>query len=119
MAENKRRLASHRQCCDDAADITDKAKVEHAIGFVEDEVADLVQLQLVVAIRSQTRPGCANDDVGACAHPLHLREPAHAANDCNHAILLPAQLAQAFLDLQGQFAGRCEDERTGREAMGL
>ncbi len=54
----QQRLALRRQLCDDPANVMDEAHVEHAIGFVEDQVVDPVKPQRValVATRTSTPP---------------------------------------------------------------
>ncbi len=86
-------------------------EIEHAVRLVEDEVADLVQLQLARRHQIADAPGRADHDVGASPHPLHLHRTAEAAEDCDDAaLLIAAEAMEAFLDLQGEFAGRRHDE---------
>ena len=107
----QRRLPVGRQGGDDAADVADEAEIEHAVRLVEHEVADLVQLQFAGGHQVADAAGRADHDVGAAAHPLHLRRTADAAEDRDDAaLMLAAEAMQAFLDLQGELAGRRQDE---------
>ena len=117
VAENSDDWRSDRQCGDDTANVTNEAEVEHAVRLVEHEMADLVQLQLAGAHQVADAAWRADHDVGARAHPLHLHEAADATKNGNDAALLSAEPAQAFLDLQCQFAGRRQDQGACGEAM--
>ena len=97
----QRRLPFRRQGRDDPADVADEAEIEHAVGLVEHEVADLVQLQLAGGHQVADPAGRADHDVGARPHPLHLHEAADAAEDGDDAAAsVAAEPVQAFLDLQ-------------------
>ena len=114
----QRRLPARRQRRDDAADVADEAEIEHAVRFVEHEMADLVQPQFAGGHQVADAARRADHDVGAAAHPLHLREAAHAAEDRDDpAALLAAEAEQAVLDLQGEFAGGGQDQGARGEAV--
>ena len=100
-----------RQGGDDPANIANEAEVQHAVGLVQHEVADLVQFQLAGGHQVADAAGRADHDVGASPHPLHLHEAADAAENRNDATRHPiAEPVQTRFDLQCQFAGRRQDE---------
>ena len=105
------------QCGDDTSNVANEAKVEHAVRLVEHEMADLVQLQFAGGHQVADTAWRADHDVGARAHPLHLHEAADATKNGNDAQLLTAERAQAFLDLQCEFARRRQDQGTCAIAM--
>ena len=79
-------LAVRRQQREHAADVADEAHVEHAVGFVEDEVAHAAQVDvaLVGVVEQAARRG--DDDVDAAAQRVDLRARADAAEDQGRAL---------------------------------
>ena len=102
-----------------AADVVDKAHVEHAVGFVQDEDLDLAQVYRLLLHVIEQAPGRRDDDVDAAAQLLDLRLEAHAAVDHGGAKLhVLAVGAHALLHLHRELARGHEDEAAHRMARG-
>ena len=107
------------QGSDDSANVANETQVEHPIGLIQHEVADLVQLQFLRGHQVANAARRADNDIGAATHPLDLHESADAAQDGDDPQrLLVGVTAQAVLDLQCQFARRCQDQRACGEMGG-
>ena len=92
-------------------DVVDKAHVQHAIRFVEDQNLHLAQVQRALAGVIQQAAGRGHQDVNAAAQFFDLR--AHADATKHHhgtEFQVFAVNAHAFLDLGGEFAGRRHDQ---------
>ncbi len=109
--------ADGRQQRENLADVADKAHVEHAVGFVEDENFQLRQIDIALTNMIEQSPGCGDEDVDAAAQLRDLRVDAHAAEDHGgfQRQILTIGL-HAFGDLRGEFARRREDQRAHRAA---
>jgi hypothetical protein len=97
----------------------DEAHVEHAVGFVEHQDLDLAQVDglLLDVVEQPARRG--DDHVDPAAQRVDLRLHAHAAVDAGGLELeVLAVGANAFLDLEGELAGRRDDEAAHRVARG-
>ncbi len=106
-------LALLRQQGQDAADVADKAHVEHAIRFVQHQDLHLVKLDgiLVVEIDQTARTGHQHVQTTASRH--HLRVDAHATK--YHVAAqgqMLAVVAHALAHLGGQLARRGQYQRT-------
>ncbi len=106
-------LTLFRQQSQDAADIADKAHVEHAVRFVQHQDLDFVELDgvLVVKVHQTARAGHQHVQTTASRH--HLRVDAHAAKyhvAADRQVL--AVVAHALAHLGGQFAGRGQHQGT-------
>ena len=55
----QQRLPLLRQLRDNLPDVVNEAHVEHAVGFVEHEHLDMVEMDCAALIRSSRRPGVA------------------------------------------------------------
>ena len=114
-------LAAGRQLGEHAPHIVYKAHVQHAVGFIKHEMPDVGQRDkpLVDQVEQTARRG--HQDVDAGAQVLYLPVLGNAAEDDGmpNASRPPVD-ADAFPDLDGQFAGGGEDERPDRaRAFGL
>ncbi len=106
------RLALRRQHGDDALDVGQEAQVEHLVGLVEDEGADLRQVELALAGQVEQTARGADDHVDALLEGLDLGLVRPAAVDGEHADV--AHLAggqQVVGDLLAELAGRDDDQR--------
>ncbi|MNM80106.1 hypothetical protein D3C81_920560 [compost metagenome] len=105
-------LAAFRQGLEDRLDVFHEAELEHLVGLVEDQTLNGGQQLLVAtqAIAQATRG--RHHHLGALAQSLELRPHGRAAVDRQH--LHARHVAGVALegrgDLQGQLAGRGQDE---------
>ena len=121
-ALRQRRREQHRlamlgrgQLAQDVADVDDEAEVEHAIGFIEHDGLDEagVEHMLLVVIDDAARR--ADQDVHAVLELAALFFIVHAAEHHGHAELrVLAEQHRVLVDLDGQFAGRGDDQRADR-----
>ena len=100
-------LALLRQGRIDRAQLVGKAQVEHAVGFVQHQGLQLVELHRVLAEQIEQATGSGHQHVDALAQLHHLRVDAHPAV---YGIGAQRQMlavgAKALMHLLGQLAGR-------------
>ncbi len=104
-------LGQHRR---NAAHILDETHVEHAVGLVHDEGRGVVQPQLPLFDKVEQTARCRHQNINAARQHVDLAALANAAN--NHAMAqfqAAAIDAQGLIDLHGQFARRCQNQRAG------
>ena len=77
----EQRLARLRRRRDDAADRRQEAHVEHAIGFVEHQHLQRVEIHVALLHQVDQAAGRGDDDVDAAAQRLDLRAFTDAAED--------------------------------------
>ena len=75
------RLAVGRKQFDNPPDVGHEAHVEHAIGFVQHEHLDRIELQAALVVEVEQTAGRGDDDVDTAAEQLHLRHLADTAVD--------------------------------------
>ena len=108
-------LSLLRQHVEDAGDIGDETHVEHPVGFVEDQRLHRVEADALVLDVVEQAAGGGDEDLdtlfefGDLWLDVHAAESAHGTNRRVLAVGL-----DRFVDLQRQFAGRCEDQRAHR-----
>ena len=116
----QQRLALGRRLAHNAADGGQKAHVEHAVGLVEHQHLDLVQVAgaLLDQIDQTARRG--DQDVAAVLKGSGLRLVAHAAHD-GHGDMTGdvGDLARDLVDLLGKLARGGDDEHHGAAAVAL
>ncbi len=114
-------LTLGRQLGQHAADVVDKAHVEHAVGFVQHQNFDLGQVNRVLVFQIQQTARRCHQDVDAAAQLHHLRVDADAAEHHQRTqVQVLAVGTHVFADLRGQFAGWRQDQRTHRAtALGV
>ena len=96
---------------DDFADVVDEAHVEHAVGFVEHQELDLVELQPVALHEVEQAAGGRDQDFDALHDRADLAAHRHAADRQRRAQADVAAIgAEAVEDLARQFAGRRQDQ---------
>ncbi len=95
----------------DPLDVGQEAQVEHAVGLVEHQRADLAEHQVALLGQVEQPARGADDDVDALAQRLDLRLVRAAAVDGQHprAEVL-ARVGHVAGDLQAQLAGRHDDQ---------
>ena len=95
----------------DAADVVDEAHVQHAVGLVEHEEADFVQRDVTLPDEVQQPARGGDQQVHAALQRIDLRALVDASED--HAVAdgeVARIVAAAFVDLDGQFARRRDDQ---------
>ena len=116
----QQRLALGRRLAHNAADGGQKAHVEHAIGLVEHQHLDLVQVAgtLLDQIDQTARRG--DQDVATVLEGSGLGLVAHAAHD-GHGNMAGdvGDFARDLVDLLGKLARRGDDEHHGAAAVAL
>ena len=116
----QQRLALGRRLAHNTANGGQKAHVEHAVGLVEHQHLDLVQVAgvLLDQIDQTTRRGDQN--VAAVLERRGLRLVAHAAHD-GHGDMAGdvGNLARDLVDLLGKLARGGDDEHHGAAAVAL
>ena len=112
------RLPFRRQMPEHAADVGEEAHVQHAVGFIEDEDLEPLELRVAVLEVIEQTSGRGDDDVDAAAEGVLLRPHADAAVDRGAGQRrVHGQLAQMLVDLRRQLARRREDQRARRAAL--
>ena len=100
-----------RQHGQEGLDVGEKAHVEEAVGLVDDEIAEVLELEVAAAGEVEETARSADDDVDALAEQGDLAVVAHAAEeDADDEGQVLAQDLGLALDLDGQLAGRGDDE---------
>ena len=98
--------------CENLANVTDEAHVEHAVGLVEDEELDVGQIDMALTDHVEQTAGCGGEDVDATAQVLLLRALADATE---HDHAADVEVARVLLDvvvnLGSQFTGRAHHQR--------
>ena len=113
-------LTLGRRLAHNAADGGQKAHVEHAIGLVEHQDLNLVQVAgaLLDQVDQTTRRG--DQDVAAVLEGRGLRLVAHAAHDGHGNMARDvSDFACDLVDLLGKLARRGDDEHHGAAAVAL
>ena len=103
----KQRVAFGREFGNHPTHRGNKSHVEHAVGFVENEQFDAVEVHLALLHQIEQTTGRGDDDIDAAAHGLHLRMLSDAAE--NHRVADIHMAAVGFdtvADLGREFAGR-------------
>ncbi len=114
----EQRLAPDRQLGDDFADVVDEAHVEHAVGFIEHQEFDLVELQAVALHEIEQAAGGGDQHLDALHQGADLAAHRHAADGERRGQPDVAAIGvEAVEDLPGQFAGRREHQHAA--ALGL
>ena len=106
---------------EDLRHVVEEAHVEHAVGLVEDDGLDLVEPQIFAVVVIHEAAGGRHDDVRVLLKLVDLRLHARAAVDHGHAdaLIEGEQAVHLVADLQGEFAGRGEDQRLQVVAFGV
>ena len=102
------------------ADVVDEAHVEHAIGLVEDEDLDGIELHVALLHEVEQATGRRDEDVRLAAERLLLPALTDAAVDdgVRQAEVLAVR-PRALGDLRGELARRREDERADAAVLRL
>src|SRR5690606_5097601 len=111
------RLPPARRLPDDLGDGVVETHVEHAIGFVEYQRIEPVELQRALLQVLLHASGRADDDVRAVLQRADLRADGNAAAQCQDldVVCRAGQPAQLLGDLIGQLARRAEHQGLAAE----
>ena len=103
------------------ADVVEEAHVEHAVGFVEDDHLDLVELEGAALEVIHDAAGRADDDLRAVPQAAQLAVVGLAAVDGDFADALfeGGELGNFLGDLHGEFARGAEDQDLRRAETGI
>ena len=107
-----------RAAVEDAPHIRQETHVEHAVGLVQHQELDLVELAGAALHVVEQPAGGGHQDIHAVAQGVLLLAVADAAEDDGGAqVGEPGEIANGGFDLRGQFAGRFEDQQAGLRAV--
>lgn len=98
----------------DALDVGEEAQVQHLVGLVQNERADVAEVELLLAREVEQPARGADDDVDALLERFDLRLVGPAAVDGEHPDVTDlAGGLEVVGDLLAQLAGGDDDERLG------
>ena len=116
----ERRLPLGRRLGQDPLDVLDEAHVEHLVRLVEDEEADVVELERAPPHVVHDAAGRADHDLDAALQAAELPLVGLAAVDGQRLhVLVAAVLVQRLRDLDRQLARRGQNERLHRAQLGV
>ena len=116
----QQRLALGRRLAHNAANGGQKAHVEHAVGLVQHQYLDLVQVAGTLLDQVDQTTRRSDQDVAAVLKSRGLRLVAHAAHD-GHGDMTGdvGNLARDLIDLLGKLARGGDDEHHGAATVAL
>ena len=98
--------------CQHLLDVVDKAHVQHAVGFVQNQHLDSRQVHETLACQIQQTAGSGDQNVHAFFDTGNLWLHANATeDDCGIDIHVFGVAAQVFFNLSGQLAGGSQHQR--------
>jgi len=84
----------------------DKAHVQHAVGFIQDQHFQVIELHRVLLIQVQQASWCGHQHIATATQALHLRIDLHATEyHAGRQWQVLAVSGDAFRHLGGQLAG--------------
>ena len=93
----------------------DKAHVEHAVGFVQHQNFNLVQLHRILVLQIQQATWSRNQNVDAAAQLHHLRVDAYPAENHQRTnVEIAAIVTHVLTNLRRQLAGWGQDQGADR-----
>ncbi|CCK01729.1 hypothetical protein BN129_172 [Cronobacter sakazakii 701] len=108
-------LTLRRQFRQHAADIVNKAHVQHTVGFIQHQHFHLIELHRVLMFEIEQTTRRCDKHVHAAAQFHHLRVDAHAAKHDQRAdVEIFAVFAHVLAHLGCEFTRRGQDQRTHR-----
>ncbi|MNV38024.1 hypothetical protein D3C71_1295620 [compost metagenome] len=110
-------LTLGRQLGQHAADIMDKAHIQHAVGFVQHQNFNFGQVNGALVFQIQQATRCCHQNVDAAAQFHHLRVDAHTTkyHQRTQAQIFAVGF-DVFADLRCQLTGWRQDQRAYRTA---
>ena len=114
----EQRLALRRQLGDDRADVVDEAHVEHAVGFVEHEDLDAIEMDRAVSHQIEKPAGRGDEHVDAARECANLTAHRNAADGERERGPHVAPIGPETLeDLAGELARRAEHEHAAEARL--
>src|SRR6185437_15902575 len=110
-SREEKRMFLCRKLREDLADIVDKTHVQHAVRFIEDKILDVPEIEQLLITKVEETAGSGYQDIRSALDPVYLRLLRYAAKD--HEVFrtgVAAISGETFIDLDGQFPGRGEDQ---------
>ncbi len=108
-------LTLRGQKLENAANGVDEAHIQHAIGFVENEILHSTQIHGALLGKIQQPARSGDQEIAAGTHRMYLRANADTAKDHGGAQAdVLAVVAGAFRHLGGQLTRRGQDQRARR-----
>src|SRR5207248_1328076 len=104
---------------EDAADVVAEADVEHAVDLVEDDEADVAEVDDVAVEQVHDASGRADDDLRAVPQEFHLGRnflPAVHGDDADGRV--GAEPLELGIDLDAELASGDQDDGLGRQPLG-
>ena len=74
-------LPAFRRQADEGIDVFEKARLQHLVGFVDDDPADAAEVERVAAAVIEETPRCADDDLRVAVQLLELIFDSFAADE--------------------------------------
>ncbi|MDO9166297.1 MAG: hypothetical protein Q7U13_09345 [Rhodoferax sp.] len=97
---------------DDFLDVLDKTQVKHVIGFVQYKMLDRRQLQMATGHQIHNTPRRSGHNIYTTGQFIDLRfAPDAAINGGRTQAQMARQQTDMFINLQGQFARRRDNQR--------
>ena len=116
----QQRLAVRGRAVEELLHRGEEAHVGHAVGFVDHDDLDLVEIDLAALDEVGEAAGAGDEDVDAAPERLELRAEADAAVDRGDPELAAAaEPLELAADLRGELARRHEDEAAGTLRAGV
>jgi hypothetical protein len=115
----EQRLAITRHAGDDPIDCRLEAHVEHAVGLVEHQYADVCEAELAPLEQVFEAPGSRDHDVGTSGELCLALETDPTVDDRDGQGASMRNVAQLANDLAGKLSGRSENERRRSLCIGL
>ena len=110
----EQRLAPFRQVADDPLEIRQKAHIEHAVGLVQDEDFELIEVNVALVHQVQQSARRGDQDVGPPIERPDLARLVHSAEDHRLAEVQVSPVGrETVADLDRQFAGRGQRQHEG------
>ena len=108
-------LTLGRQLREDTPDVSDEAHVEHAVGFIEDEVRDVGEVDCALAEVVEEPARRCHQKIDALSDPVNLGRKTDAAEDDRRLeVQVPPVGTNGLLDLGGELTGRGEHQGPNR-----
>ncbi len=120
VAEKSKRLAIGRSGRDDLLDGGQKAHVEHAVGLVQNQDANIAQIDQIAAHKIRQPAGCRDQHLRAVTNGPQLRILAQAADGDGGANAGAGRhFDERVVDLHGELARGAQDNGTDAGGCGL
>ena len=116
----QQRLPCRRAAAKDAFDVGAETDVEHAVGFVEDDEADVVEADGAAREVVEDAAGRADDERTTAFEGVELLADALAAVDGDGAAIgMGREFGGLFGNLDDEFAGRRQDDALRAASAGV